>query len=99
MSSNVRCSKTEYLTFNTNTTRAFVNITQDVRRQNQRRPMFSKCHYSIFINDNESGLHEDFDIWLEKIAPLLLLSNTVTTKQTKIMLMPTLSARLWEEKL
>jgi thiamine phosphate synthase YjbQ (UPF0047 family) len=22
----------------------------------------------IFINDNESGLHEDFDIWLEKIA-------------------------------
>jgi len=24
---------------------------------------------SIFINDNESGLHEDFDIWLEKIAP------------------------------
>lgn len=24
---------------------------------------------SAFINDNESGLHEDFDIWLEKLAP------------------------------
>ena len=24
---------------------------------------------SVFINDNESGLHGDFDIWLEKLAP------------------------------
>ena len=24
---------------------------------------------SVFVNDNESGLHEDFDIWLEKLAP------------------------------
>ena len=24
---------------------------------------------SVFINDNESGLHHDFDIWLEKLAP------------------------------
>ncbi len=24
---------------------------------------------SIFINDNESGLHHDFEIWLEKLAP------------------------------
>jgi thiamine phosphate synthase YjbQ (UPF0047 family) len=23
----------------------------------------------VFINDNESGLHGDFDIWLEKLAP------------------------------
>jgi secondary thiamine-phosphate synthase enzyme len=24
---------------------------------------------SVFINDNESGLHKDYDIWLEKLAP------------------------------
>ena len=24
---------------------------------------------SVFINDNESGLHHDFEIWLEKLAP------------------------------
>ena len=24
---------------------------------------------SVFINDNESGLHEDFDEWLEELAP------------------------------
>lgn len=24
---------------------------------------------SVFINDDESGLHHDFDIWLEKLAP------------------------------
>ena len=24
---------------------------------------------SVFINDNESGLHQDFDAWLEKLAP------------------------------
>ena len=24
---------------------------------------------SVFINDDESGLHHDYDVWLEKIAP------------------------------
>ena len=24
---------------------------------------------SVFINDNESGLHQDFETWLEKLAP------------------------------
>jgi secondary thiamine-phosphate synthase enzyme len=24
---------------------------------------------SVFINDNESGLHEDYEVWLEKLAP------------------------------
>lgn len=24
---------------------------------------------SVFINDNESGLHHDYDVWLEKLAP------------------------------
>jgi secondary thiamine-phosphate synthase enzyme len=76
MSSNVN-SKTEYLTFNTNTTRAFVNITPDIRRIVEESKikeglcLVNAMHItaSIFINDNESGLHEDFDAWLEKIAP------------------------------
>jgi secondary thiamine-phosphate synthase enzyme len=76
MSSNVN-SKTEYIIFNTNTTRAFINITQDVRRIVEESKikeglcLVNAMHItaSIFINDNESGLHEDFDIWLEKIAP------------------------------
>ena len=70
-------SKTEYLTFNTNTRRAFINITPDVRRTVEgTKIMEGLClvnamHItaSVFVNDNESGLHEDFEIWLEKLAP------------------------------
>jgi secondary thiamine-phosphate synthase enzyme len=70
-------SKTEYLTFNTKTKRAFVNITQDVRKIvqdskiNEGLCLVNAMHItaSVFINDNESGLRGDFDIWLEKLAP------------------------------
>ena len=70
-------SKTEYLTFNTKTKREFVNITPDVRKMvHDSKIMEGLClvnamHItsSVFINDNESGLHGDFDIWLEKLAP------------------------------
>jgi thiamine phosphate synthase YjbQ (UPF0047 family) len=62
MSSNVN-SKTEYLTFNTNTARAFVNISQDLRRIVEESKikeglcLVNAMHVtaSIFINDNESG--------------------------------------------
>lgn len=30
---------------------------------------------SVFINDNESGLHHDYDVWLEKLAPFDASSN------------------------
>ncbi len=70
-------SKTEYLTFNTKTKREFVNITPDVRKIVQDSKireglcLVNAMHItaSVFINDNESGLHGDFDIWLEKLAP------------------------------
>ena len=70
-------SKTEYLTFNTKTKRAFVNITPAVRKIVQDSKikeglcLVNAMHItaSVFINDNESGLHGDFDIWLEKLAP------------------------------
>ena len=70
-------SKTEYLTFNINTRRAFINITPDVRRTVEGSKikeglcLVNAMHItaSVFVNDNERGLHEDFDIWLEKLAP------------------------------
>jgi secondary thiamine-phosphate synthase enzyme len=70
-------SKTEYLTFNTKTIRAFVNITPEVRNIVEKSGikeglcLVNAMHItaSVFINDNESGLHKDFDIWLEKLAP------------------------------
>jgi secondary thiamine-phosphate synthase enzyme len=70
-------SKTEYLTFNTNKRCEFINITTNVRKiVEESRIKDGLClvnamHItaSVFVNDNESGLHEDFDIWLEKLAP------------------------------
>jgi secondary thiamine-phosphate synthase enzyme len=70
-------SKTEYLTFNTNKRCEFININTNVRKiVEESRIMDGLClvnamHIttSVFVNDNESGLHEDFDIWLEKLAP------------------------------
>jgi secondary thiamine-phosphate synthase enzyme len=70
-------SRTEYLTFNIDTRRAFINITPDVRRIVEGSKikeglcLVNAMHItaSVFINDNESGLHEDFDLWLERLAP------------------------------
>jgi secondary thiamine-phosphate synthase enzyme len=70
-------SKTEYLTFNTPTRRAFVNITSNVRKIVEESAikeglcLVNAMHItaSVFINDNEGGLHQDFDKWLEKLAP------------------------------
>ena len=69
--------KTRYLTFNTKTRNAFVNITEDVQKVvNESRIKEGIClvnamHItaSVFVNDNESGLHHDFEKWLEKLAP------------------------------
>ena len=70
-------SKTEYLTFNTPTRRAFVNITSDVRKIVEKSGikeglcLVNAMHItaSVFINDNESGLHQDYDKWLEQLGP------------------------------
>jgi secondary thiamine-phosphate synthase enzyme len=74
--SNVK-SATEYLTFNTKTRVAFVNITPQVREIVQKSNikegmcLVNAMHISasVFINDNESGLHKDYARWLEKLAP------------------------------
>jgi len=70
-------SKTQYLTFNTPTRRAFINITPKVRKIVEESEikeglcLVSAMHItaSVFINDDERGLHSDYEDWLEKIAP------------------------------
>ena len=70
-------SFTEYLTYNVPSRRGFVNITPDVRKIVQKSGvkeglcLVNAMHItaSVFINDNESGLHQDYEKWLEKIAP------------------------------
>jgi len=70
-------SLTEYLTFKTKTRRAFVNITLDIEKLvkqskvNEGLCLVNAMHItaSVFINDNESGLHNDYEKWLEDIAP------------------------------
>lgn len=59
------------------TRRAFVNITEDVEaclRESGIREglcLVNAMHItaSVFINDDESGLHHDYEAWLEKLAP------------------------------
>ena len=65
------------LWFNIPTRRGFVNITPQVdeclRESGIREGLclVSAMHItaSVFINDDESGLHHDYDKWLEKLAP------------------------------
>ncbi|MFH0882301.1 MAG: secondary thiamine-phosphate synthase enzyme YjbQ [bacterium] len=63
--------------FNVPSRRAFINITSQVEealRKSGIREGFvlvNAMHItaSVFINDNESGLHHDYEVWLEKLAP------------------------------
>ncbi|WP_415280778.1 secondary thiamine-phosphate synthase enzyme YjbQ [Candidatus Nitrososphaera sp. FF02] len=72
-------SRTAYLTFNTPTRHAFINITPQVRKiveesgVREGMVLVNAMHISasVFINDDESGLHQDFEKWLEKLAPYL----------------------------
>jgi len=57
--------------------RAFINITSEIEeyvRESGIQEGFvlvNAMHItaSVFINDDETGLHRDFDVWLEKLAP------------------------------
>ncbi len=65
------------LWFEVPTRRAFVNITSQVEgclaESNIQNGLLlcNAMHItaSVFINDNESGLHQDYEVWLEKLAP------------------------------
>jgi secondary thiamine-phosphate synthase enzyme len=65
------------LWFNTKGRREFINITPQVQqcleesRIAEGLVLCNAMHItaSVFINDDESGLHNDFEVWLEKLAP------------------------------
>ena len=70
-------STTEYLTFNTKSRFQLINITSDVEKIlnvsgiKEGLCLINSMHISasIFVNDDEEGLHGDFHEWLEKLAP------------------------------
>ena len=70
-------SHTEYLTFNLPTRVGFVRMTDDIQRIvtesgiREGLVLANAMHItaSVFINDDESGLHEDYAKWLEKLVP------------------------------
>jgi len=65
------------LWFEIPTRRAFINITSDIQKcinesgVTEGLVLINAMHItaSVFINDDESGLHHDYDLWLEKLAP------------------------------
>jgi secondary thiamine-phosphate synthase enzyme len=67
------------LWFNTATRREFINITSQVEaciRESgilEGLCLVNAMHItaSVFINDDEQGLHKDYEKWLEKLAPEL----------------------------
>lgn len=70
-------SYTEYLTFNTNKRREYINITSQVAEAlaksgiKEGLVLVSAMHLTagVYINDNEAGLIRDIDEMLERLAP------------------------------
>ncbi len=68
---------TEYLWFNTKKRQEFVRITDEISAVVKKSGiedgmvLVSAMHITagVFVNDWESGLIEDFQVWLEKLAP------------------------------
>src|SRR3990172_1198403 len=67
----------EYVTFHVTSRRGFVNITSKIEKIVQKSGIMeglclvNAMHItaSVFINDNESGLHHDYEKWLEELTP------------------------------
>ena len=70
-------SQTEYLTFQVPGRMGFVNITHSVEEAVRKSGvseglvLVNAMHItaSVFVNDDEPGLHEDYKSWLEGLAP------------------------------
>lgn len=68
---------TDYITFRTNKHREYIHITPQVEaivaksEVKEGMVLVSAMHTTagVYVNDNESGLIEDIDQWLEKLAP------------------------------
>ena len=65
------------LLFNTKQRRELINITPQIEqclKESGIKEGLLLCNAmhitaSVFINDDESGLHQDFEVWLEKLSP------------------------------
>ncbi len=70
-------SHTDYLWFNTDTKRDYINITNQVQEAvgksqvQEGMVLVSAMHITagVYVNDAESGLIQDIDQWLEELAP------------------------------
>ena len=70
-------SHTNYLTFNVSARMDFINITPQVDEEVRQSGieegicLVNAMHItaSVFINDDEPGLHQDYKRWLEELAP------------------------------
>jgi len=68
---------TDYLTFNTKKHRVYVHITPQVEKVvrdsgvSNGLALVSAMHITagVYVNDNEDGLIQDIDTWLEQLAP------------------------------
>lgn len=71
------------LWFNTQSRREYINITSHIEqclaesKIKEGMVLVNAMHItaSVFINDDENGLHNDFEVWLEKLAPELPYSQ------------------------
>lgn len=83
-------SLTKHLVFNTSQRVEFINITADVDNLVQESGvqeglcLVNAMHItaSVFINDDESGLHEDYRAWLERLAPFDASAKTYKHNRT-----------------
>jgi secondary thiamine-phosphate synthase enzyme len=68
---------TEYLTFHTRKHREYIHITPQIEAITKKSGikegmvLVSAMHITagVYVNDNETGLIEDIDKWLEQLAP------------------------------
>ncbi|MCQ2790076.1 MAG: secondary thiamine-phosphate synthase enzyme YjbQ [bacterium] len=82
--------KTEYLWFNTEHQREYINITDEVQdivtESNIKEGMVlvSAMHITagVYVNDAESGLIKDIDKWVEELAPFNINYNHHQTGET-----------------
>jgi len=89
-------SLTKHMMLNVPRRRMFINITADVENVVKESGiqeglcLVNAMHItaSVFINDDESGLHQDYETWLEKLAPENRIPSTITTV-LRTMPMPT----------
>jgi len=85
------------LWFNVPSRRGFLNITRQVEQclkesgVSEGLILVNAMHItaSVFINDDESGLHQDYEEWLEKLAPTSRSPGTGTTARARTTATPT----------